>query len=130
MDENTLTGQVIGAAIRVHSELGPGLLESSYQECLFFELVDSGLYVEKEKGLPLTYREVNLECGYRVDLLVENKLIIEVKAVERTNDVHLAQVLTYLKLSGCHLGLLLNFHCARMKDGIRRVIYGYSDLAY
>ncbi|QQS43000.1 MAG: GxxExxY protein [Acidobacteriota bacterium] len=126
MDENALSGKVIGAAIRVHSELGPGLLESSYQECLHYELTDSGLYVEKEKGLPLTYREINLECGYRVDLFVENRLIIEVKAVERMNDVHLAQVLTYLKLSGCHVGLLLNFHCARMKDGIRRVIYGYK----
>lgn len=127
MDENTLSGKVIGAAMRVHSELGPGLLESSYQECLFYELTDCGLYVEKEKGLPLTYREINLECGYRVDLFVENRLIIEVKAVERLNDAHLAQVLTYLKLSGCHIGLLLNFHCARMKDGIRRVINGYRN---
>ncbi|MCO6511186.1 MAG: GxxExxY protein [Aridibacter famidurans] len=127
MDENTLSGKVIGAAIRVHSELGPGLLESSYQKCLFYELTDCGLYVEKEKGLPLNYREVHLECGYRVDLLVENKLIIEVKAVEKTNDVHLAQVFTYLKLSGCYLGLLLNLHSARMKDGIRRVINGYRN---
>ena len=127
MDENPLSRIVVGAAIRVHSELGPGLLESSYQESLFYELSESGLYVEKEKPMPLVYREVKLECGYRVDLLVERKLIIEVKAVERTTDVHLAQVLTYLKLSGCHLGLLLNFHCARMKDGIRRVIYGYRD---
>lgn len=129
MDENVLSGKVIGAAMRVHSELGPGLLESSYQESLFYELSESGLFVEKEKPMPLVYREVRLECGYRVDLLVEKKLIIEVKAVERTNEVHLAQVLTYLKLSDCHLGLLLNFHCARMKDGIRRVIYGYRSTA-
>ncbi|HUF03476.1 MAG TPA: GxxExxY protein [Aridibacter sp.] len=127
MDENSLSRIVIGAAIRVHSDLGPGLLESSYKESLFYELTDSELYVEKEKPMPLVYREVRLECGYRVDLLVDNKLIVEVKAVERTTDVHLAQVLTYLKLSECRLGLLLNFHAARMKDGIRRVVYGLKD---
>jgi GxxExxY protein len=127
MDENSLSRIVIGAAIRVHTNLGPGLLESSCKECLAYELRKQGLFVEKEKALPLTYEEVKLECGYRVDILVAGKLVIEIKAVEATNNVHMAQVLTYLKLSGCKLGLLLNFHVARMKDGIRRVILGNID---
>ncbi len=108
--------------MKVHTALGPGLLESSYQECLFYELQQSGFKVEKEKALPIIYEEVKLECGYRVDLFVENKLVIEIKAVEATNDVHLAQVLTYLKLSDCRLGLLLNFNVARLRNGIRRVV--------
>ena len=123
MDENSLSNLVINRAIKVHTALGPGLLESSYKECLFYELVRAGLNVEKEKALPLIYEAVKLECGYRIDLLVEGKLIIEIKSVEAINDVYLAQVLTYLKLSGCKLGLLLNFNVARMKDGIRRVVY-------
>jgi GxxExxY protein len=122
MDENSLSNLIINRAIKVHTALGPGLLESSYHECLFYELVKTGLKIEKEKGLPLIYEEVKLECGYRIDLLVEGKVIIEVKAVEALNDVYLAQVLTYLKLSNCKLGLLLNFNVARMKDGIRRVV--------
>ncbi len=108
--------------MKVHTALGPGLLESSYQECLFYEIQQAGLIVEKEKALPLVYQAVELECGYRVDLYVENKLIIEVKAVDATNDVHLARVLTYLKLSDCRLGLLLKFNVARLKNGIRRVV--------
>jgi len=127
MDENSLSRIVIGAAIRVHTNLGPGLLESSYKECLAYEIAKKGLFVEKEKPLPLVYEEVRLECGYRVDLFVSRKLVVEIKAVEATSDVHLAQVLTYLKLSGCKLGLLLNFHVASMKDGIRRVILGQLD---
>lgn len=123
MDENSLSNLVINRALKVHTALGPGLLESSYKECLFYELNQTGLLIEKEKPLPLIYEDVKLECGYRVDLLVARKLIIEVKAVEAINDVHLAQVLTYLKLSGCKLGLLLNFNVLRMKDGIRRVVY-------
>lgn len=107
--------------MKVHTALGPGLLESAYQECLYYEIQQIGLRVEKEKPLPLVYEEVKLECGYRVDLFVESKLIIEIKAVEAINDVHLAQVLTYLKLSECKLGLLLNFNVARLKNGIRRV---------
>lgn len=122
MTENQLSHTVIGLAIKVHTALGPGLLESSYKECLYYEIQKSGLKVEKEKPLPLVYEEVKLECGYRVDLFVENKLIIEIKAVEATNDVHLAQVLTYLKLSDCRLGLLINFNVARLKNGIRRVV--------
>ncbi len=122
MIENELSSKAIGAAITVHKALGPGLLESAYKECLFYELRKIGLTVEKEKPLPLVYEEVKLECGYRVDLLVENKLIIEIKAVEALNDVHLAQVLTYLKLSQCKLGLLINFNVVLLKDGIKRVI--------
>lgn len=122
MDENSLSNLVINRAIKVHTALGPGLLESSYKECLFYELIQAGFNVEKEKALPLIYEEVKLECGYRVDLFVENKLILEIKAVEAINNVYIAQVLTYLKLSHCKLGLLLNFNVARMKDGIRRVV--------
>lgn len=124
MDENSLSNLVINRAIKVHTALGPGLLESSYKECLFYELIKSGVYVEKEKALPLVYEEVKLECGYRIDLLVNNKLIIEIKAVETFSYVHLAQVLTYLKLSDCKLGLLINFNVARLKEGIRRVVNG------
>lgn len=98
MDENSLSNLIINRAIKVHSAMGPGLLESSYKECLFYELIKTGLSVEKEKPLPLIYEKVKLECGYRVDLLVEGKLIIEIKAVEAVNEIHLAQVLTYLKL--------------------------------
>src|SRR5436189_6262269 len=99
MTENEISEKIIGCAIQVHRELGPGLLESSYEECLYYELIQSGLQVEKQKQLPLTYKEVKLECGYRIDLLVEKKVVIEAKAVESLNDIHLAQVLTYLKLS-------------------------------
>jgi len=122
MTENEISEKIIGCAIQVHRELGPGLLESSYQECLYFELIQSGLLVEKQKPLPLVYKDVKLECGYRLDLMVENKVVIEVKAVEALNDVHMAQILTYLKLSKCRLGLLMNFNVALMKDGIRRVV--------
>ena len=121
---NELATKAIGCALTVHKTLGPGLLESAYQECLYFELAKTGLRVEKEKALPLIYEEVQLDCGYRVDLIVEGKLIIEVKSVEALNDVHLAQVLTYLKLSRCKLGLLVNFNVVLLKDGIRRVILG------
>jgi GxxExxY protein len=125
MTENSLSNLVINRALKVHTALGPGLLESAYKECLFYELQESGIYVEKEKPMPLIYEEVKLECGYRVDLLVENKLIIEIKAVEAINDVHLAQTLTYLKLANCKLGLLINFNVLRLKEkGIKRVVNG------
>lgn len=117
MTENEISEKIIGCAIRVHKELGPGLLESSYEECLYYELFQSGLYVEKQKPLPLIYKEVKLDCGYRIDLIVENKVIIEVKSVEALNDIHLAQVLTYLKLSKCKLGLLMNFNVLLVKNG-------------
>jgi GxxExxY protein len=99
--ENDLATEIIGSAITVHKIFGPGLLESAYKECLFYELISKGLYVEKERPLPLIYKEIRMDCGYRLDLLVENKIIVEIKAVEVLNDIHLAQVLTYLKVSGC-----------------------------
>jgi len=123
--EKDLTEKIIGRAIKVHSRLGPGLLESVYKECLFFELISSGLLVEKEKALPLVYEKVKLECGYRIDLFVENKIVVEVKSVDTLADIHLAQALTYLRLSNNRFGLLLNFNVLRLKDGVRRVVNGY-----
>lgn len=122
--ENTLSKKIIGIAIEVHKALGPGLLESAYKECLHYKLVESGLYVEKEKAMPLVFEEVKLECGYRIDLLVENSVVIELKSVDAISDVHLAQVLTYLKLGNYKLGLLINFNVALLKDGIKRVANG------
>ena len=122
MTENEISKIIFNSALKVHKALGPGLLEKAYEECLFYELRKSGLFVEKQKSLPLIYEEVNLEVGYRVDILVENKVVIEVKSVEALNDVHLAQILTYLKLSDCKLGLLINFNVTLIKNGIRRVV--------
>lgn len=122
MEINKLTEQILRCAFKVHSELGPGLLESAYEECLYYELQKAGINVEKQKPLPLVYYAVKLEAGYRVDLLVENSVVIEVKSVEALNDVHSAQVLTYLKLSKCKIGLLLNFNVASLKYGIKRFI--------
>ncbi|MFN4144614.1 MAG: GxxExxY protein [Runella sp.] len=124
MTENEISSKVIGAAIDVHKVLGPGLLENAYKECLFYKLTKNGLFVEKEKPMPLLFEEVKLECGYRIDLLVENKLVIELKSVEALNDVHLAQILTYMKLGDFKLGLLINFNVATLKSGIKRVING------
>ena len=120
--DSELSGIVIGHAIDVHSSLGPGLLESAYKECLFYKLVKAGLSVVKEKAMPLIFEEVKLECGYRIDLQVENKLVIEVKSCEALADIHLAQTLTYLKLGNYKLGLLINFNVLKLKDGIKRVI--------
>ncbi|MCH8569346.1 MAG: GxxExxY protein [Balneolales bacterium] len=114
--------QLMDSCYRVHSNLGPGLLESSYKECLFYELNKSGLWVEKEKPIPLVYEDVQLEAGYRVDLLVEHQIIVEIKSVEAVNDTHRAQILTYLKLSGCELGMLVNFNVAHLKNGMQRLI--------
>jgi GxxExxY protein len=122
MDENRLSKIIIGLAIKIHKNLGPGLLESAYEETLYYELNKEGLNVEKQKPMPLIYDEVKLDVGYRIDLMIESKLIIEIKSVEFLNDVHLAQILTYLKLSGCKLGLLINFNVKYLKDGIRRVV--------
>lgn len=122
MIENDISQIIIGCAIRVHTALGPGLLESAYEECLYYELVKAGLKVEKQKTLPLIYEDIKLEIGYRLDLMVENKVIVEVKACEGLNDVHLAQVLTYLKLSNVKLGLLINFNVSKVKNGIQRVV--------
>jgi len=125
MENSMLTETIIGCALKVHSALGPGLLESAYKECLYFELRKSGLDVEKEKALPLIYEEVKLECGYRIDLVVEREIVVEIKSIDVLADIHLAQVLTYLKLSKNRLGLLMNFNVLRLKDGIKRVVNGY-----
>lgn len=122
MTENQLTQIIIGCAIDVHRQLGPGLLESAYQECLRYELEQYGLDIKKEVPMPIIYKEVKLNHGYRIDLLVENKVVIELKAVESLTDVHLAQTLTYLRLGNFKLGLILNFHTLVLRKGIKRVI--------
>lgn len=124
MTENEISNRIIGLAIEVHSVLGPGLLESAYKECLYYKIFSSGLTVEKEKPMPLVFENVKLECGYRIDLLVESKLVIEVKSVDALNDVHLAQTLTYMKLGNYKLGLLMNFNVLKLKDGLKRVVNG------
>ena len=120
--ENELSNIILGCAIQVHKQLGPGLLESAYQECLFYELNNAGLEVIKEKPMPIVYKDVKLDHRYRIDLLVNNKVVIEIKTVEQFTDVHTAQVLTYLKLGNYKLGLLLNFHVTTLKNGIKRII--------
>lgn len=122
MDQEQIFKVILDCAFKVHTALGPGLLESAYEECLYYELRKAGLSVEKQKILPLIYEEIKLDAGYRIDLLVENQIVIELKAVETLNEIHLAQVLTYLKLSKCKLGLLVNFNVKHLKDGIKRVI--------
>ncbi len=122
MTENEISKIIFDCALKVHKALGPGLLESSYEECLFYELKKTGVFVEKQKTLPLIYEEVKLDIGYRIDIIVENKVIIELKAVESLNDVHFAQLLTYLKLSDCKLGMLINFNVSLIKKGIKRVV--------
>ena len=124
MTENELSREIIKAAIEVHKALGPGLLESAYQECLAYKLYSSGFYIEKEKPMPLVFEQVKLDCGYRIDILVEKKVAIEIKSVDALNDIHLAQTLTYLKLGDYRLGLLINFNVTILKQGIRRVING------
>ena len=121
-DLNSITGRVIGAAIDVHHALGPGLLESAYEACLAYELTQNGLHVERQKSLPVVYKEVNLNAGYRLDLLVERRIIVELKAVDSLTPLHKAQLLSYLKLSGLNLGLLINFNVQVLKNGIQRVI--------
>ncbi|MEO6693830.1 MAG: GxxExxY protein [Ignavibacteria bacterium] len=121
MEINQLTEQILKCAFKVHTKLGPGLLESAYETCLQYELIQSGIKTEKQKALPIVYEEVKLDAGYRVDLLVESRVIIEIKATEGLSDIHFAQVLTYLKLSGCKIGLLLNFNVMSLKNGIKRI---------
>lgn len=125
MNENEISKIIFDAGLKVHKALGPGLLESAYEECLYYELLQTGLYVEKQKPMPLIYEEVKMEVGYRIDIVVENKVVIEVKSVDALNEVHLAQVLTYLKLSNCKLGMLINFNTLLFKNGVKRVINGY-----
>lgn len=122
MTENEISNKVIGIAIDVHRSLGPGLLESAYKECLCYRLRKEGYFVEKEKPMPLIYEEVKLECGYRIDILAESKVVIEIKSVEALNEVHFAQTLTYMKLGDYKLGLLINFNVSLLKDGIRRIV--------
>jgi len=122
MIENELTNKIIGCAIEVHKILGPGLLESAYQECLYYELRKAGLKVEKEIPMPIIYKEIKLEHGYRMDFLVENKVVIELKTVESFTSVHLAQILTYLRLGKYKLGLLINFNVTKLTNGLKRVI--------
>ena len=117
-----LTSSILNCAFKVHSTLGPGLLESAYEECLHYELDKKGLSVLKQKPMPLVYEERKLELGYRIDLLVEGKFVIEVKSVDSLSPVHFAQLMTYLKLSYCRIGFLINFNVLSLKDGIRRVI--------
>ena len=124
MDENEISKIVFESALKIHKVLGPGLLESAYEECLFYELKKYDLKVEKQKQLPLIYEEVRLDVGYRIDIIIEDKFIVEVKSVESLTDVHLAQMLTYLRLSNCKLGLLINFNVSLLKNGVRRVING------
>lgn len=120
--ENKISNDIIGCAIEVHKILGPGLLESAYQTCLMHELRSKGLVVASEIPMPVVYKDIKLDHGYRIDLLVENRVVIEIKTVEAFTDVHLAQVLTYLKLGNYKLGLLINFHTSLLKQGIKRII--------
>ena len=117
-----ITKVIIGCAIDVHKELGPGLLESAYEECLYYELQKAGLNVEKQKAIPVVYKEIKLDCGYRADLIFEDKIVIELKTVDEFNPVHEAQILTYLKFADKKLGLLINFNVLRLKEGIKRFI--------
>ncbi|MBA3705012.1 MAG: GxxExxY protein [Bacteroidetes bacterium] len=125
MIENDITEKIIGCAIKVHRALGPGLLESAYEECLYYELKKTSLNIEKQKPLPLIYEDVKLDCGYRMDMVVENKVIVEIKSVDDLKDIHFAQILTYLKLSNNKVGLLINFNELRLIDGIKRVVNKY-----
>ena len=122
VDLNNITERIIGAAIAVHRELGPGLLESTYEACLAYELIDQGLEIERQKAIPVRYRGVDLDCGYRIDLLVESRVIVELKAVESLEPIHDAQLLSYLRLSGLQVGLLINFNVMKLKHGIRRLV--------
>jgi len=122
MRENTIGSLIVNAAYEVHKSLGPGLLESAYHKCLEYELKEIGLEVSSEVQLPLKYKSIEIDCGYRLDLWVEKKVIIEVKTVESINNIHIAQVITYLKLSNCRLGYLLNFNSSKIKNGIKRVV--------
>lgn len=119
---NAISNLVLNRAIKVHKSLGPGLLESVYKECLFYELVSAGLNVQKEKAVPVIWNNLKLEHGFRVDLMVDNRIVLEIKSIESLGEVHTAQMLTYLRLTGCRLGLLLNFNVYRLADGIKRLI--------
>lgn len=125
-----LSHRVIGAAIEVHRHLGPGLLESAYESCLVFELKHLGVKVEEQKPLPVVYKEVRLDCGYRLDLVVENEIIVEIKAVEKLLPIHEAQLLSYLRLAHKRVGLLMNFHVPVLKNGLKRIVNEFPDSAH
>ena len=127
MLENEITEQIIRAAIKVHKTLGPGLLESAYESCLQHEILQCGLYVERQRAVPLVYAEVKLDCGYRADLVIERKVIVEVKSIEALNDIHLMQILTYLKLLDFRVGLLINFNVIRLTAGLKRVVNNFKE---
>jgi len=127
MHENQIGTIILDAAFAVHKELGPGLLESTYEACLGYESIQRGLMIETQVPLPVIYKEVKLDCGYRIDMRANKKVIVEIKSVEALNDIHLAQVLTYMKLSGCKLGYLINFNVLKLKDGNKRVVLGKLD---
>lgn len=124
MNENEVSKIIFDSGLKVHRQLGAGLLESAYEECLYYELQKSGLLIEKQKPMPLIYDDIKLDIGYRIDLLIERKVIVEIKSVESLNNIHIAQVLTYLKLSNCKLGLLINFNSVLFKNGVKRLING------
>ncbi|BBO17474.1 conserved hypothetical protein [Candidatus Brocadia pituitae] len=124
---NKITETIIGVAIGIHKALGPGLLESAYEACMVYDLIQSDLKVEQQKPLPVIYREVKLECGYRLDLLIENEVVVEIKSVEKLLPIHKAQLMSYLKLSDCKVGLLINFNVEALKDGIQRVVNNFPD---
>lgn len=124
MTENEIAQRIIGLAIEVHKALGPGLLESAYKECLYYKILNAGLFVEKEKPMPLIFENIKLDCGYRVDLVVEKILVVEIKSVDAFHPIHLAQTLTYLKLGNFKLALLINFKVLLLKDGVKRIING------
>jgi len=127
MDINQLSNKIIGAAIEVHRTLGPGLLESAYEECLCEELEFRGLQYERQKPLPVVYKRRKLDCGYRLDIVVSNSIILELKCCEKIEPIYEAQLLTYLKLSGLHLGLILNFNVTMMRNGIKHIVHELSE---
>jgi GxxExxY protein len=122
MDRNEVTRKIIGCAIEVHKNLGPGLLESAYEECLCYELIKQGLTIQRQQPTPVVYKEIKLECGYRIDIVVENSIVLELKVVDCINPVHEAQILTYMKFSDKTLGLLINFNVTVLKNGIKRFV--------
>lgn len=123
MEINKITEKIIGCAIEVHRNLGPGLLESAYEECLVFELMKEGLKVDRQKPVPVIYKDIKLECGYRIDVLVENQVVIELKVVDAINPVHEAQILTYMKFANKNIGLLINFNVTVLKNGLKRYVF-------
>jgi GxxExxY protein len=127
MEINQLTERIIGCAIEVHKTLGPGLLESTYEECLSYELGRAGISFERQKGMPVTYKGNLLDCGYRIDLMVDEKVVVELKTIDDFSPIHEAQLITYLKLSGCSVGLLINFNVRQLTRGIRRIVNNFNE---